>query len=117
MSDTTPNLVLPFIMPAQAQKHVTHNEAIELLDTIVQLTLENTGATTPPSAALEGQAWALGAAPSGAWAGQGGKIAAWRGGGWLFATPREGWIGWVKGASALQVYSGSAWATLATTGA
>lgn len=28
MTETTPNLILPYIMPSQAQKHVTHNEAI-----------------------------------------------------------------------------------------
>ncbi|EAQ07718.1 hypothetical protein [Yoonia vestfoldensis] len=39
MSDQSPRLSLPFILPAQAQKHVTHNEAIELLDLIVQLAL------------------------------------------------------------------------------
>lgn len=54
MPDYTPNLELPFIMPAQAQKHVTHNEAIELLDMIVQLTIESTGAATPPTSAMEG---------------------------------------------------------------
>ena len=53
MSETTPNLNLPFIMPAQAQKHVTHNEAIELLDAIVQLTLENSG-NNPASGAFGG---------------------------------------------------------------
>ncbi len=30
--DQTPNLKLPYIMPSQAQKHVTHNEAIRLLE-------------------------------------------------------------------------------------
>ncbi len=117
MPDYTPNLELPFIMPAQAQKHVTHNEAIELLDMIVQLTIESTGAATPPTSAMEGQAWALGASPLGGWAGQAGKIAAWRGGGWLFVTPREGWMAWVKDDAELQVYTGSAWMTLAGTGA
>ena len=35
--DTTPNLQLPYILAAQSQKHVTHNEAIRALDAIVQL--------------------------------------------------------------------------------
>lgn len=38
MSQTSTHLNLPYIQPAQAQKHVTHNEAIELLDLIVHLT-------------------------------------------------------------------------------
>jgi len=116
MSETTPKLSMPLMMPAQAQKHVTHNEAIELLDTIVQLTLESSAATTPPLAPIEGQAWALGAAPSAAWSGQGSSIAAWRGGGWLFVVPREGWLAWVKDDAALCVFTGANWDTLATTG-
>ncbi|MCK0097038.1 DUF2793 domain-containing protein [Yoonia sp. F2084L] len=112
MPDQTPNLSLPFIMPAQAQKHVTHNEAIELLDMIVQLTLESIAANVPPGAPMEGQAWALGTSPSGDWSGQGGQIATWRGGGWLFVALREGWMAWVKDAAALQVFTGGAWATL-----
>ena len=49
MPDTSPNLVLPYLMPSQAQKHVTHNEALQLLDAVVQLTVEAFGATTPPA--------------------------------------------------------------------
>lgn len=115
MSDQTPNLSLPFIMPAQAQKHVTHNEAIELLDMIVQLTLEQTAASTPPGSPIEGQAWALSTSPLGDWSGQAGMIATWRGGGWLFVSPREGWMAWVKDSAELQVMTGGAWATLAAT--
>jgi hypothetical protein len=113
MPDQSPNLSLPFIMPSQAQKHVTHNEAIELLDMIVQLTVDGVGSTVPPVAANEGHAWALGASPSGAWSGQGEKIATWRGGGWLFVVPRDGWMAWDKGAGALVVMHNGAWATLA----
>lgn len=114
MPEQTPNLELPMIMPAQAQKHVTHNEAIELLDMIVQLALESTGANAPPGSPVEGQAWALSASPSGDWSGQGGKIAAWRGGGWLFVTPQIGWMAWVKDDAELQVHLGGIWVTLAS---
>ncbi len=34
--DETPNLKLPYILPAQSQKHVTHNEALRALDAVVQ---------------------------------------------------------------------------------
>lgn len=39
MSDTSPTLHLPLIQPSQAQKHVTHNEAIMALDHLVHLRL------------------------------------------------------------------------------
>jgi hypothetical protein len=35
----TPHLALPLMAAAQAQKHVTHNEALRLLDGLVQGTV------------------------------------------------------------------------------
>ena len=39
MSDATTNLLLPYILAAQAQKHVTHNEALRVLDAAGKLVL------------------------------------------------------------------------------
>ena len=36
MAERTPRLDLPWLMPAQAQKHVTVNEALARLDILVQ---------------------------------------------------------------------------------
>ena len=105
----TPRLSMPYIMPSQAQKHVTHNEAIELLDAIVQLTLEAIDVNDPPIGAAEGQAWAIGATPTGDWSGQDGKIACWRGGGWLFVVPADGWCAWVKAVGELHVLTAGQW--------
>ncbi|PRZ44691.1 DUF2793 domain-containing protein [Tritonibacter scottomollicae] len=41
-------LDLPYLMPAQAQKHVTHNDALHRLDLVVQLVLEELERDTPP---------------------------------------------------------------------
>ena len=65
MSEHSPTLSLPLIQAAQAQKHVTHNEAVELLDMIVQLTVQDFDANTPPALALEAQVWAVGEPPRG----------------------------------------------------
>ena len=75
MSQTSTRLTLPYIQPAQAQKHVTHNEALELLDLIVHLTVQGFAATTPPVTPAEGETYTLDAAPTGAWAGQSGMVA------------------------------------------
>jgi hypothetical protein len=48
MSDTTTHLLLPYILAAQAQKHVTHNEALRLLDGLVQLSVLDRDLTAPP---------------------------------------------------------------------
>ena len=75
MSDNSPRLDLPFILPSQAQKHVTHNEALRLLDALVQLAVEGFGAVTPPAQPAQGEVWAIGAGAGGAW---GGKMVLWR---------------------------------------
>ena len=46
----TPRLALPAIEAAQAQKHVTHNEALTLLDALTQLAVESRTLTTLPDA-------------------------------------------------------------------
>ncbi|SES39118.1 Protein of unknown function [Tranquillimonas rosea] len=107
--DATRRLALPRLRPAQAQKHVTHNEALARLDGLVQLVLETTGAETPPAAAPEGTVHGLGPAPGAAWAGQGGRLALAAGGGWVFADPGEGWLGWDRAAGRLVVHRDGAW--------
>ena len=47
MSNST-HLQLPYIEAAQAQKHVTHNEAIRKLDAIVMLSVLDRDLATPP---------------------------------------------------------------------
>ena len=76
MPDISAILGLPYLLPSQAQKHVTHNEALRLLDILVQLSVEALDADTPPPVPAEGAVYALGPAPVGAWAGQPGQIAA-----------------------------------------
>ncbi len=107
MSENSTNLGLPYLQAAQAQKHLTHNEALERLDLIVQLTVQAFGATVPPLAPTEGQVWALGTGATGDWSGQDGNLAAWANGGWLFIPPRAGWRAAMG--SELRVFQGGAW--------
>lgn len=111
MTDTA-RLTLPLIAPEQAQKHVTHNEALLLLDAIVQLRLAGLGETEPPEAPEPGEAFALGAGAIDGWEGHDGDIAAWTAGGWRFATPQEGWIAWDDIAARVLVYREGDWAPL-----
>jgi len=48
MPDTLPNLGLPLLVPSQAQKTVTHNEALLILDSLVQLAVLDRDRTEPP---------------------------------------------------------------------
>jgi hypothetical protein len=111
--DETPNLKLPFIMPSQAQKHVTHNESLERLDALVQLAVEDRDLASPPETPQEGACYIVAAPGAGAWAGHGGEIAAWQEGAWQFHAPGTGWVAWVIDEAAACYWTGSAWAALA----
>ncbi len=111
--DATSNLNLPFIMAAQAQKHVTHNEALRALDALVQLMVLDKDLSAPPGSPAEGARYIVGSSPTGAWSGQAGRIAAYQDAAWAFHPPREGWAAWVADEDKLYVWSGTAWAELA----
>lgn len=108
MPDTTPNLALPFILPAQAQKHVTHNEALQRLDALVQLVVAGS-ATSPPADPHEGEIhWVL-APESGLWIGRAGKLAIFQDGVWIFITPKQGWSAVFLPGARLKVFDGTEW--------
>lgn len=91
MTDITANLGLPLLLAGQAQKHVTHNEALALIDLLVQGVVQDSHRTSPPAAPLDGHCHIVAAAPTGLWAGQAGRIAGFVNGGWIFIAPRNGW--------------------------
>lgn len=86
----TPRLALPLLAVAQAQKEVTHNEALVLLDALVHAAVVTGPVADPPADPAAGQCWIVGSVPTGAWTGQAAAIAFWTPGGWRFAIPREG---------------------------
>ena len=96
MPETSPILALPYIQPAQAQKHVTHNEAVRILDVLVQLVALTRDRTTPPANPAEGDCHLIAAGPTGEWAGRAGMIAVREGGAWQFLAPREGFRAHVR---------------------
>ncbi|MDQ0457121.1 DUF2793 domain-containing protein [Rhizobium paknamense] len=108
MSDNSARLNLPFILPSQAQKHVTHNEALQVLDAVTQLVIEDT-LSSPPDSPGEGNCYSIGTGASGAWDGYGGKIAVWQDSAWAFLTPQAGWRGFFRTLGRILVYSGSGW--------
>ena len=103
------NLQLPYIMPSQAQKHVTHNEAIRTLDALVQLAVLDRDLATPPVSPADGGRYLVAVGGTGAWAGRDGKVAAWQDGAWAFLAPQAGWLLWVADESRLIGFDGAAW--------
>ena len=110
MPETSPNLILPYIQPAQAQKHVTHNEALRILDALTQLAVLDRGQTVPPSDPDTGARHIVGAGATGVWAGRQNAVAVWDGAAWMFLAPRPGWRAHVTGTGIDVIWSGSVWA-------
>jgi len=104
----TYNFEMPLIDAAQAQKHVTVNEAIARADAVAQLRLKARGETVPP-VALDGTAFGVGAGATGDWAGHDGEVAVQANGGWVFLTPKTGWRGWDEATGEALVFDGIDW--------
>ena len=108
MPDTT-RLGLPFLAPAQSQKHVTVNESLARLDALVHLSLTSVDAIDPPSSPQDGEVHAIGANATGDWAGEDGKLAVFLNGGWAFLTPTTGWQGWSEPDGGRVAFDGANW--------
>jgi hypothetical protein len=111
MTDT-PNLGLPFIEGGQAQKHVTHNEALRILDAAIQIAVLDLTRTAPPSSPGEGERHVVAAGATGAWAGHGNAIATWQDGAWAFLAAKTGWCIWSVADNVMFVFDGTHWRDL-----
>lgn len=85
-STSTARLGLPLLFAGQAQKETTVNEALALLDICVAGSVHGV-LNDPPTAPVVGQAWIVGASPTGPFANHQNAIAAWTEGGWRFVQP------------------------------
>lgn len=111
MDDRSSLLGLPFVMPAQAQKHVTHNEAIRALDALVQLSVKSRSLSAPPQSPAEGDRYIIGSDPTESWSDREGRIAAWQDGAWAFFKPQSGWLAYCEAESALLMSDGADWSS------
>ncbi len=109
MSDITTHLLLPYILASQAQKHVTHNEALRLLDAMVQLSVLDRNRAAPPVSPTDGDRHIVASGATGLWAGWDLNVAFWVDGVWMRLVPRPGWLSWIAAEQAIVVWNGSAW--------
>jgi hypothetical protein len=113
---TTARLSLPYIAPQQAQKQVTYNASMALLDQLVQPAVKSRTTTTPPGSPAEGDTYVVAPSATGAWTGKDGKLAAWLSGAWSFTAPAEGWTSYVADTTEIAVFKSGAWTSFVTTG-
>jgi hypothetical protein len=107
----TVKLQLPLIAGGQAQKHVTHNEALLLLDALVSGGVVSSTVTAQPGSPAEGDLYAIGATHTGAvWASFANHtLAYYRDNAWVNITPREGWRFYDQANNYDIIFNGSAW--------
>lgn len=89
MTDTQ-MMGLGLLEPAQAQKHVTVNEALARIDAIAGQQVLSASASVPPASVVDGDRFLLPQGAGNDWAGQDGQIAFRVNGGWEFVVP---WVG------------------------
>jgi hypothetical protein len=114
MADTTPNLSLPFLFPSQADKHVSVNEGLSRLDTLVQLRVISYSQTAQPSSAADGSSFILPVGKTGsAWSQiPDNSIATWRDNAWTYHRPLKGWRAFVDATNEVIMFDGMAWSQL-----
>ncbi len=110
MPDASPFLNLPYIQASQAQKHVTHNEAVQFLDVVVQLSVRSASQVAPPASPTSQDRYVVPVGATGDWAGQDMSVAAWAETYWQFYVPSAGWQSWVEDTNQLVVFDGAQWA-------
>lgn len=108
MADTT-NLRLPLMASNQAQKHVTYNEAMTMLDVLTMLSVIDRDLTAPPGSPSDGDVYIPASGATGAWSGKDLNVTAYIDGVWRFYPPEEGWTAWIQDENALKVWNGSSW--------
>lgn len=118
MAEESAKLRIPYIASAQAQKHVTHNEGVTLLDTLVQLSVLDKDLLAPPGSPTEGDTYIVaggGGTATGAWVGWEQRVARFIDAEWRSYLPGAGsgagWLAWVLDEDRLYVFDGASWAT------
>lgn len=106
---TTPRLALPFLSAGQAQKEITHNEGLQILDIVASGAVEEGPRNAPPASPVAGAAYIVGDAPTGLWAGKPQCVAAYTSGGWRFVPPIEGLRLHVKTSATMASFAFGAW--------
>lgn len=105
----THNLKLNYLAPAQAQKHVTVNEALRRLDMAVQPSIISKDLTSPPVNSAQGDCYIIGSPAIGAWASHENDVAAWTDGAWVYLRPHNGWQCYIIDQAGPFVFDGAAW--------
>ena len=106
--EKTARLDLPLLSVAQAAKEITVNEALTLLDAVVQPAVEGDASAPPPAPAI-GQGWLIGSSPTGVFGSHANSLAVWTAGGWRYVVPFEGMTVWRRDDGVVVRWRSGAW--------
>ncbi len=111
MTTETSRLRLPYLSGAQAQKHVTVNEALLMLDALVAARALDKDEVTPPGDAVDGDGYIVPASATDDWEGWSGSFAQMEDGAWRRYLPFDGMLAWVGDEGTFYVYdaAGEEW--------
>lgn len=107
--ETTPRLGLRALIPGQAQKEVTVNESLQLLDAAVAAAVEEPSRADPPATPPVGASYIVGGQATGDWAGHDGALAVFTPGGWRLISPFDGLSALVKSTGATLRHRNGEW--------
>ncbi len=109
--EQSPRLSLSYVMPSQAQKHVTVNESFRRLDALTQMSVVSRSEPAEPASPSEGDAYILPSGASGdAWSAYSEHdIAVFQDGAWARIAPGEGFRAWVSDDDEFVVFDGASW--------
>lgn len=109
MTINSDRFALPLLQAGQAQKELTHNEALALIDMLLHAQVESMSLASPPGGAVVGQCWVVATSATGAWAGHDGQLACLTSGGWRFVLPRKGLAVLCAADGSGYTHDGTAW--------
>jgi Protein of unknown function (DUF2793) len=107
----SPRHQLPLLVTGQAQKELTHNEALLRVDALLHPVAE-AQLNSPPvinAQMVAGQCWLIGTAPTAEWTGKNNQIAYWTGGSWRYFVPVQGMRLRIKASGVDTIFANSVW--------
>ena len=115
---TTPIIGAPELVEGQAVPETTVNEIVRYLEFFASGgAIEDRDLLTPAALTpADGDAYLIDGTGAGDWAGEDNNIALYVNTGWIYITPTEGMVLYVKDEDVRIVYDGAAWALSGTSG-
>lgn len=112
MTNPPSKLDLPYILASQADKHVTFNQAMDVLNQHVQNGVASKTTMSPPLNPNPGIRYLVPVASAGAWLGKAHNIAVWRDDAWDFYPTWDDYCLWIGDEAHLAVRVGSSWTAI-----